>query len=227
MFYKSDFLLQVCREIFLSPACSVMHNDSSDLFLFFLFVCLSSMGYDQPRGALEQLLVFNSSVAFYAFMWTWSWSDCRKRHAPAPVSLVLCAPPVPLDWSDRFTEGSVLWPADSLLTSTYRSNCGRPTLLPPPDGSPSSAVICLHWAAVVELRPPLIGGGVEPLGHTREKMSPLTFCTPLHTGRLVSFFFNPSIYESMIMKFVHICVQYVLIVCLNVLSTLFSYFSLT
>ena len=34
-------------------------------------------------------------------------------------------------------------------------------------------------------------------------------------------------YESMIMNRVHICVQYVSIVCLNVPSTLFSYFSLT
>lgn len=65
------------------------------------------------------------------------------------------------------------------------------------------------------------------LAYWEVKVSLLTFCTSLHTGRLVFFFFNPSIYESMIMKIVHICVQYVLIVCLNVLSTLFSYFSLT
>lgn len=58
-------------------------------------------------------------------------------------------------------------------------------------------------------------------------VSPLTFCTPLHTGRLMFFFFLTPVYINMIMKIVHICVQYVLIVCLNVLSTLFSYFSLT
>lgn len=56
-------------------------------------------------------------------------------------------------------------------------------------------------------------------------VSPLTVCTPLHTGRLM--FFLTPVYMNMIMKIVHICVQYVLIVCLNVLSTLFSYFSLT
>lgn len=84
----------------------------------------------------------------------------------------------------------------------------------------------IGWVGGHELEP-LIQGGEYFVPAVEKEMSPLTFCTPLHTGRLVCLFFNPSIYESMIMKIVHICVQYVLIVCLNVLSTLFSYFSLT
>lgn len=84
----------------------------------------------------------------------------------------------------------------------------------------------IGWVGGHELEP-LVQGGEYFVPAVEKEMSPLTFCTPLHTGRLVCLFFNPSIYESMIMKIVHICVQYVLIVCLNVLSTLFSYFSLT
>ena len=58
---------------------------------------------------------------------------------------------------------------------------------------------------------------------------PFGIASLLHVGWLVRFIFNfiPSTYESMKMKIVHIGVQCVSIVCLNVLSTLFSYFSLT
>lgn len=70
----------------------------------------------------------------------------------------------------------------------------------------SSAVICLHRAAPMDsdwlsrttwlgLDWSLAYWEVNNVSLMMAKaVSPLTFCTPLHTGRLM-FFFNPSIYE--------------------------------
>lgn len=154
-------------------------------------------------------------------------------------------PPLPSPFSScpiDSQESCVLWPMESLLMSTYRSNCGRAS----PIGwtEPRSAAvigwksfICCDFAYTEQPWWTLIGWGggrrLEPLKLGGDYFSPhgggdVTF-NFLHTSpyRKACCFFNPSIYESMIMKIVHICVQYVLIVCLNVLSTLFSYFSLT
>lgn len=71
----------------------------------------------------------------------------------------------------------------------------------------------------------LSGTPTEPVSLTAEQMAPSTLA--LHTlGESASYFLTPvfMIYDN---ENVCICVQYVLIVCLNVLSTLFSYFSLT
>lgn len=137
-------------------------------------------------------------------------------------------------------ESLVPWPMESLLISTYSSNYGRASPLPLAEWSSVllqslNCLIASHWAVVLESdwlsRRTWTGASsrlqINMLSPEKWRLCPLTFCTPLQTGRPVFFFFYPSIYESMIMKIVHICVQYVLIVCLNVLSTLFSYFSLT
>lgn len=118
-------------------------------------------------------------------LWTDSW-----RNPPLPLlSSRLIGEPCPV------TSGIT---ANEHLVATMGrplSLAGRsPILLQSFDGAPSSAVICLHWAAPVNsdwlsrrtwTGASLIGG--QYFVWMVEETSPLTFCTPLHTGRLVFF----------------------------------------